>query len=273
MSRKDKILLLMKKFTGLFFWLILVGTGCNQTITNEENTSDLTEPSADFSLEKISFGEVPIGSVSNEQALKIKNAGGGELIIKSLQTSGDFEAKLNFDRALGAGDFDYLLVNFSPTQSGDLTGELTILTNASDEPTILPLSGRGLSSALFISPKAINFGEVKFGESSDSESEAAPTETKPARAVITVKNIGSQSMTGVSVSNPAEPDSTFTQTNTCPELLEAGETCFVTVTFTPSAVGEFTGQFYIDSSATASTTISLSGKAIEEVESKTEITE
>lgn len=255
----------MKKLYLMIFPLILLGFGCKNDVLPTNEIAVPTSPILEISMSAITFGEVPVGSSANDQALKIKNSGSGELIIESIQTTGDFNAKLAFDRSLTAGDFDYLIVSFAPTTSGTLTGTLTIKPVDAD-PKIINLTGAGLSTALFISPKTINFSEVTWLTPEEVIEATGPTTGAPpessSHAVITVKNIGTKSLASLTITNPNEPIDIFKQTNTCPNILEAGKTCFVTVTFTPNSVGEFTGTFFISATSSSTATITLSGKGV-----------
>ena len=59
--------------------------------------------------------------------------------------------------------------------------------------------------------------------------------------------------------------SDFSQTNTCSDILAAGQSCSVTVTFTPSASGQRTGQLsFTDSTSNTSTTIALTGVGVQQ---------
>lgn len=254
----------MKKLFAIIFSLILVGSGCNQDVPVVEELEINNGPLIEVSMNDIIFGEIPIGSSANDQALKIKNSGTGELNIESVQTTGDFSAKLAFDRSLSAGDLDYLIVGFAPTISGVLTGTLTIKP-VDAEAKIINLTGTGLSTSLFISPKTINFDEIIWLTSEEVIEATGPATGAPPRgsshSVITVKNIGSKTLTSLVISNPDEPTDIFKQTNTCPKNLEAGETCFITVTFTPNAVADFTGKYFVSATGAPTATIILSGQA------------
>ncbi len=268
MSIKDKIQPLMKNFWLVIFSLILVGSGCKSEEITVIEAPVSAEPLAEFSLTAVAFGEVPVLSTGNDQAIKVKNVGGGTMSLSDIGVVGDFSVASRCDEVLESGEFCYLIVGFAPTTSGALTGTLTVASNSGDSPKVIPLSGTGLSTALFVSPKAINFGEVTLSGTPPSEGGdrgGSEPEAKPAHAVITVKNIGSQKITGLKISSPVDLTGPFTQTNTCPDLLEAGATCFVTVTFIPTAVGDFADKFYISATATPTSVISLGGKAIEAV--------
>jgi hypothetical protein len=255
----------MKNFWLLIFSLILVGSGCKSEVPVNVEAPVINEPLAEFSMETVTFGEVPVLSTANDQAIKIKNIGANVLSLGDLTIDGDFLVESRCKTSLEANQLCYLIVGFAPTVAGERTGTLTVTSNSPDSPKLIPLSGTGLSTALFVSPKSINFGEVIWTAPLEVPVPAAdPNPEKPAQAVITVKNIGSQKLPGLKVSNQQLVAGPFAQTNTCPDLLEAGETCFITVTFIPTAVGEFSDKFFISSATTAATTVSLSGQAVED---------
>lgn len=264
MSIKDKIHAPMKNLFAVIFSLILVGSGCKSEAVPVVEVPVIPNPLASFSMETVAFGEVPVLNTGNDQAIKVKNVGGGSMSLSDIVVEGDFSVENRCTEALESGEFCYLILGFAPTTSGALTGTLTVASNSGDSPKVIPLSGTGLSTALFISPKAINFGEVVWVAPVDEATGPIPgsTPTTSTHAVITVKNIGSKSITGIKITNPVDPVATFFQNNTCPKNLEAGETCFVTVTFIPSSVGEFSSSFLISATSVSTTAITINGKSI-----------
>jgi len=84
--------------------------------------------------------------------------------------------------------------------------------------------------------------------------------TSTAKA-FTLKNTGTHQLTGISISITGS--SAFAQTHTCGTTLNAGASCTISVTFTPTGVGSFSGTLKVTDSATNSPqTASLSGTGI-----------
>ena len=74
------------------------------------------------------------------------------------------------------------------------------------------------------SAPSLNFGLEQIGLKSSPQT-------------VTVTNVSSHSATFTSIASSGD----YTQTNTCPSTLNAGQNCTITVTFTPSAAGTRNG--------------------------------
>jgi len=121
-----------------------------------------------------------------------------------------------------------ITVQFVPTQTGSITGTLTVTdyTTKTDTQTI-SLSGTGqqLAGGLGISPSQLNFSAPAVGQSS-----AAQT--------VTITNSSGSAISRVSLATTGP----FSVTqNTCSGALAAGSTCTASVVFQPTATGASNG--------------------------------
>ena len=119
-------------------------------------------------------------------------------------------------------------------------GTITINDDAGGSQSI-PVSGNGVLSggSLIFSPTSLTFSAEPVGS------------TSPAQSALLVNN-GNQAVTLTNITvSPA-----FAQTNNCgvnfptnPALLNVGQSCTISVSFTPSATGSTTGSVSITSNA------------------------
>ncbi|MGA3042287.1 MAG: choice-of-anchor D domain-containing protein [Bryobacteraceae bacterium] len=79
--------------------------------------------------------------------------------------------------------------------------------------------------------------------------------TPSASQSVTLSNIGSAPLTITSIS----PSGDFTQTNTCPGTLPAGQNCVVSVTFAPTAPGPRTGSVAFSFAGAAAKNVHVNG--------------
>ena len=98
--------------------------------------------------------------------------------------------------------------------------------------------------SLTFSAASLNFGLLQIGLSSPSQT-------------ITVSNVSNHSVTFSSIAKSGD----YSQSNTCPKTLPAGQSCTIAITFTPTAIGTRTGAVTLkdNSPGSPAQTISLTG--------------
>jgi len=79
--------------------------------------------------------------------------------------------------------------------------------------------------------------------------------TSSASQTVTLNNIGTAPMTIAGIS----PSGDYTQTNTCPGTLPAGQNCVATITFAPAAPGPRTGSVAFNFASSAAKSVRLAG--------------
>jgi subtilisin family serine protease/uncharacterized membrane protein len=134
------------------------------------------EPDIAASPESVEFGEVVIGT-SGDAEVTVTNIGTDLLSVSGFSTDNDaFEASADADSfELEVGETKVILVSFSPENSGELSGSLSIESDA-PETLVVPLSGTGVEP-----------GELAF----DPESfEVSVTEGEATSVSFTVSNTG-----------------------------------------------------------------------------------
>jgi hypothetical protein len=70
---------------------------------------------------------------------------------------------LSLPLTLAGGQSTTFQAKFAPTTTGSVTGSISIVSNASNSPTNVSLSGTGLRLLLSATPSSIDFGNVALG--------------------------------------------------------------------------------------------------------------
>jgi uncharacterized repeat protein (TIGR03803 family) len=213
------------------FTVALSGTGTAPVVT--------LEPAS------LGFGAVAVGVPSAPKSATLTNTGDGPLTIGSIATTGDYAMTTGCPLApatLAAGAGCTVSVTFTPMATGSRPGTLTITDDAAGSPRTVNLTGSG--ATVDASPSPLGFGGVPVDTT-------APTKT----VTIINSTAGATAISSISVTAGATD---YTQTNGCPATLAAGETCVVTVTFRPGAVGSRPGKLGIVYGSTT-LTVNLSG--------------
>ncbi|MFN8537727.1 MAG: choice-of-anchor D domain-containing protein [Thermomicrobiales bacterium] len=171
----------------------------------------------------INFGEVPTGT-SVARTVTVSNTGDAPLGITSVGIAGSGYAISGngcIGQILNPGQSCTFAVTFSPA-TGANTGTVTVTTSVG-APTIA-LTGIGVSSVLSFTPAPLNFGQLSVGTSSTLG--------------VLITNTGGGPVSISSVGGLAGPYS-ITGTTCTNVTLGAGESCAVTVQFSPGAAGYF----------------------------------
>jgi hypothetical protein len=198
------------------------------------------------------FDARTVGTTSPPQVVTVKNDGDGPMTISAVSAGAPFAAVSACPASLDPGFSCTINVTFTPTQTGPVTGTLSITDSAPLSPHQVALSGGGgitpPTSAMIVSTAQLKFGDQNLG------APATPAQT------VTVTNSGSAplTITGIAVTGD------FSETHTCPAApatLAPAASCTINVTFKASVLGPRTGTLTITSDAPigSSWTVSLSG--------------
>jgi hypothetical protein len=222
----------------------LAGTGTAKTVTTSNpGVLSATPGTANFS-------SVPVGT-SYTQSITVSNGGGSSATISSFSVSGNnFTVKgLTVPQTVAAGQTTTFEVVFSPTQSAQYTGAVSLALNTSQKTLAVSLEGSGATGTrvISVSPSTLNFGSISVG---------AQTTAK-----VQVANQGNSTVT---ISQVALTGSGFSATGISSGLqIAAGQSATLSVEFSPTAAGAKSGTVTITSNAsTSASTISLSGSGV-----------
>lgn len=188
-----------------------------------------------------------------ERTFAISNTGTGPLRITAIDSSNpQFRiASPVLPAVILAGSTAPLVIRFTPTASGSVTGSINLTSNDPSQPTLsVALTGKGVDSAapeIALDQTALDFGSVLQGQSS--------TKT------IVVTNFGSADLNVLSIS--ASGPFTLSQ-NPAPVTISAGGTATLTVRFAPAATGAATGTLTVASNdlSRSSIVVKLTGTGL-----------
>ncbi len=184
---------------------------------------------------QLNFGSVIINQTSAQNQLTITNGGGSALTGLALQVSGNFALALNnCPSTLNPGSSCTASLTFTPAQSGQLSGNLSITTTTAGATNVnVPLTGYGLTAgSLTIAPSSVNFGTETLNQS---------TAPQP----FTLLNTGGGAANGLSITTTG--NFSVSGQTTCATSLAGGASCTIYIVFTPTSVGSLSGQLQVSS--------------------------
>ncbi len=127
---------------GALFTVVVSNTAGSIT----SSAASLTVIAAQVSVvpTSVSFGNVAVNTV-NSQTIALTNSGTANLTISQASVSGNgfSESGLTLPLTLTPGQSSNFNVSFAPTGVGSLLGSVTVVSNASNSPTTIALSGIG----------------------------------------------------------------------------------------------------------------------------------
>jgi hypothetical protein len=174
----------------------------------------------------------------------VTNTGSSTLDIDSIVASANFGvSSTTCGSTLAVGKSCKVLVTFTPTEAGSLTGTLTLTDNATNSPQSVQLSGTGQLDVT-LSPSSATYPKRKVGT------------TSPAKNFTLANN---QTATLTSINATTTGDFAISA-STCGTTLASKQKCTISVTFTPTQTGTRTGELKVtDSAASSPQTASLTG--------------
>ena len=194
------------------------------------------------------WDRVAVNATAETKEFKINAVGERALQIESIKTHGDFEQHNSCGKELHAGTSCTVTVTFKPTESGKRVGSVSIMdSDPTRAQSVFLIGWAGVASLL---PSALVFGSQAMGSTS-------PLQT------ITLKNYGSSLLTISSISVNGD---FAVPAKTCGESLQAGQSCTLSVSFSPTHSGAATGFVAVDESGDKTPVkVTLTGTAAESV--------
>ena len=191
-------------------------------------------PSLAVAPAELSFGSQLQGTASAKQTVTVTNPGTVAVPITGIAAGGDYTETDTCGASLAASAACTIQVTFSPSALGDRTAQLTIAFNGLGSPGVVNLDGTGTvpAPAAALSPSSLTYAGQPLGTTS-----AAQT------VMLTNSGTAALLISGISVTGD------YSQTNTCGTSLAVSASCAISVSFTPSAAGDRTGQLKIADNA------------------------
>jgi hypothetical protein len=203
----------------------------------------------------MAFGLQPAGSTTTSN-LTISSTGLDAATITSISLDSGTDFSIPAGTCVGslaAGSSCSLPVTFSPPASADSDYSDTVTIVAEDSnghatrnsPVTVGLTGHGSTGSGSVQPGQLAFGPEPVGSTTAAQS-VTLTSNGPGPLVISGVHA---SLGDYTVSN-----------NTCPSSLPNGDSCLISVTFTPAAIGERDGTLVIsDNDPGGAATVTLTG--------------
>jgi hypothetical protein len=230
-------------------WLILLLialalvplTGCQGVAGNSQNNAGALSASP----ATLSFSSLQVGKSTSISAT-LANAAGSAITVSqaNLDGAGFAISGLTLPMTLNPGHSVTFTSTFTPTAKGTASGTLAIVSDATNSPLHIALSGTGTTQGqLSVSPATLNFGNVVVGANSSRNGSLTAT-----AASVTVSSASSNSsefaLSGMSL----------------PITIPAGQSAPFTVTFTPNATGTASATLtFTDNASNSPTVESLTG--------------
>ena len=200
----------------------------------------------------VGFGNVVTG-LRNSQTISLANPGPASITISQATVSGTgFSiSALTIPTTMAANASTTFSVVFAPASPGSVTGSVSLVSNASNSPLAIPLSGTGIAATYLLSanPTALSFGNVNLGTSNS----LPVTLTNTGNSNVTISSV-TPSGTGFSASGVSAGT-----------VLSPNQSATLNASFAPTSAGSVTGSITVASNATnspASLSLSASGVAL-----------
>jgi len=103
---------------------------------------------AQLSASSLTFSALTVGTASSAQTITVTNSGNGALAMTSVQATGDFAQTNNCTSVAASGGTCAIQVTFTPTTSGNRTGNLTLTDSAANSPQLVSLTGSGIDFSM-----------------------------------------------------------------------------------------------------------------------------
>jgi centrosomal CEP192-like protein len=187
-----------------------------------------------------------VGAAAETKEFTMRAVGEQAIQIQSIKTHGDFEQHNSCGKELHAASSCSVTVTFKPTESGKRVGAVSIMDSDPTRAQSVFLIGWGGVASLL--PSALVFEPQAMGTTS-------PPQT------VTLKNYGNTPLTISSINVNGD---FAVPAKTCGESLQAGQSCTLSVSFSPTHSGAAAGFVAVDESGDeAPVKVTLTGTAAE----------
>lgn len=198
-----------------------------------------------FAPTSLNFGNLLVGA-SSTLPIQITNVSTTAATFNGISTTGDYTVAGTCPtpgNALAPSTSCMLEVTFTPAQTGTRNGTVSIASTASTLSLTAPVTGTGIESHLQITPSALSFGSIALGAS--------------ANLSLTLANTGTATVSNLALSITGD----YAITAPCSlSVLAPGQSCSVTVAFTPTALGARPGTLTVASDdANSPASVALTG--------------
>lgn len=197
----------------------------------------------------VAFGSTAVGKTA-AKSINVTNSGTTTLNITGAST-GNPAFTLSgwtFPVAIAANSSKALTINFAPTATGSLSGNLSFISDATSGAATVSLSGTATAAGqLFAQPTSVSFGSVSVGTSTQQN--------------VIITNTGGTAVTFTGISGATSP---FTVSGLATgSIINPGSTATLNFAFAPTATGSFSANIGIlNDGATSPATVPVSGTGV-----------
>ncbi len=215
--------------------LTLVSDASNSPLNVALSGTGVTGGALAANPASLSFGNIAVGSTSSISET-VTNTGGATVKISAASVSkASFSVSgLTLPATLTTNGSVTFTVIFKPASAGAVSATLALVSDTSNSPLNVALSGTGAAPGqLSVSPATLNFGNVVVGANTSLSGTLSATSAS------------------VTVSSASVNSSEFALSGiTFPKTIAAGQSAPFTVTFTPTAAGTANANLTFASDAT-----------------------
>jgi len=202
------------------------------------------------------FPDQPINTTSAPSNLRISNSGTANLVVTGIDIAGSTAfmfagSPVVLPLTVSPGSSVTMPLTFMPTAIQSYNGSITIASNASSAPTVIPLSGKGIQSSggnISLNTTSLVFPGTNLNTASSSKPIVIST-TGNGNLVVSSVTITGDNASDFSFTGPAAPFTVWQQSSTV-----------IGVTFKPTASGARSATLtLVDNAPGSPHTIMLSG--------------
>jgi len=236
--------------SGCLLLAVSAIVGCSSGSTSSSGSNSVS--ALTLSAGSLSFPSTTVGQTSPTQTLTLTDTGTATLVLNSYTVSdtNDFSDTTTCATSLAPGASCSFTIAFTPKSVATLSSIITVTDNAAGSPQTVTLSGTGTAVPAPIA--GLTASSLTFTANVPNAAGVQP---------VTLSNTGNATLTGIFISiGGSSTSSAFSDTTTCGTTLASGSSCSISVNFTPSAFGSYTGTLSVADNATGTPqTVSLTG--------------
>ena len=212
----------------------ITSNGANPNLSIPLSGSGVTPGALAANPTSLAFGSVQVGN-STSLSETLTNSGGSTITISQANLTGAVfsVSGLTLPLTLTASQSVTFTATFAPTSAGAASGSLSVVSNASNSPLNIALSGTGTAAGqLAVSPTSLSFGNVAVGSSASLNGSLNASGASVTVTSASLSN-GEFVLSGISL----------------PATIPAGQSATFTVIFTPGASGGASASLSFSSNA------------------------
>ena len=227
--------------------LVLTGNADAPATVTLNGSGVASAPAIGFSPALFStFDDTVLGLTSVVQSVVVTNSGTAALVITNVALAGanlgDFVLLPNSCQgaSIAPGSTCAIGIQFAPTVSGNRSASVLVYDNATGNPHVLPLFGRGIAPVAMLVPNSLNFGTQTVGFAS-------------APLLVQLFNIGDGPLTVANVSivgTNAADFNILTNSSCLNSPIQPGYSCSVSVSYKPGSVADSSAVLVFNSTGT-----------------------